>query len=88
MTNPIRLAISIGSGCIVMQSVVVELVTCDKIRVDLVNSFSAGIRGHKNKPQSVEPCPVFRNETEAPLYYYHRYSAVFHFADQNSHDRS
>ena len=64
-------------------AVVVLLITCDKIRVDLVNSFSAGIRGHKNKPS-----PVFRNETVAPLYYYHRYSAVFHFADQNSHDRS
>ena len=100
MTNLIKLAISIlvsehgwwcwYSGCTLMRpaSVVVLLITCDKIRVDLVNSFSAGIRGHKNKPQSVEPCPVFRNETEAPLYYYRRYSAVFHFADQNSHDRS
>ena len=93
MTNLIKLAISIlvsehgwwYCGCTVMQpaSVVVLLITCDKIRVDLVNSFSAGIRGHKNKAS-----PVFRNETVAPLYYYHRYSAVFHFADQNSHDRS
>ena len=52
-------------------AVVVLLITCDKSRVDLVNSFSAGIRGHKNKPQpgepSPEPCPVFRNETEASL---------------------
>ena len=48
-------------------AVVVLLITCDKIRVDLVNSFSAGIRGHKNKPQSDQPCPVFRNETEASL---------------------
>ena len=81
MTNLIKLAISIlvsehgwwYCGCTVMQpaSVVVLLITCDKIRVDLVNSFSAGIRGHKNKPQpgepSPEPCPVFRNETEASL---------------------
>ena len=97
MTNLIKLAISIlvsehgwwwYCGCTVMQpaSVVVLLITCDKIRVDLVNSFSAGIRGHKNKPSPASP--VFRNETEASLYYYRRYSAVFHFADQNSHDRS
>ena len=37
-----------------MQPVVVCLVTCDKMRVDLVNSFSAGIRGHKNK-QHTQP---------------------------------
>ena len=79
MTNLIKLAIRIlvsehgGGGTVgvltVMQpaSVVVLLITCDKIRVDLVNSFSAGIRGHKNKPQSDQPCPVFRNETEASL---------------------
>ena len=65
MTNLIKLAISILVSehgwwyceCTVMQpaSVVVLLITCDKIRVDLVNSFSAGIRGHKNKPQC---CPA------------------------------
>ena len=33
----------------------------------LCTVFSDGIRGHKNKPQLGEPCPVFRNETEASL---------------------